>query len=71
MASLKTILIFFWGLSLRLISEEETVGLDIVFILVKRLITRLLIGVFLVFFDQWTMIFWILEIDFSNVERWL
>ena len=50
MTSLMTTLVFFRGLNLRLISKRGIVGLSLVFVLVKSLITVLLKGVIFVFF---------------------
>ncbi len=49
MASLTTAFVFFWGLDLRLISGERIVGLSLVLVFVRDLVTRLPIGILLVF----------------------
>ncbi len=70
MAFSTTLLVFFESLSLRLISRRRIVGLSLVFIL-GSLIAGLLIGILLVFLHQQAMTFWVLGIDFPNVEGWL
>ena len=51
-ASLPTFLTLFPGLGLRLISGRGVMGLSLFFVFARSFITVLLIGVFLVLFDQ-------------------
>ena len=67
-ASPPIFLIFFGGLGLRLISGKRVMRLSLFFVLAESLIAILLIGMFLVLFDQQAMAFWAFGIDFPNVE---
>ena len=70
-ASLPIVLILYGGLGLKLISGRGTVRLSFFFVFTGSLIVRLLIGIFLVFLDQWAIALWAFRIDFPNIEGWL
>ncbi len=69
-ASSTTALIFFGSLGLRLISRKRGLGLSLIFIL-GGFIAGLSIGDLFVFLCRQAITFWVPEINFPNVERWL
>ncbi len=63
-----TMLVFFGGLDLRLISKRGILGLGLVFVFIGGLVVGLLIGVLFHFLGQQIMTFRIPGINFSNVK---